>query len=215
MDRRVTGWLAEALRFASVVAVYWILQAIPFKFGFAGGKIVESLLEALIAGMVVAVALDLVFGTPVVSVVWSIDTDPPMSGRPVIDAEKRLYNVQVHTTGSSFKHRITMCRARKQECHIHVDLFPDSSVTVQVQSVGANTHARNAPNGAGLIIEQVSLKNGINSVVDVSMKRRNKSRTPNDLQVATRVCWGSCTHNWPKLMRIEVAVDGFHLRGKA
>lgn len=216
MDRRVVaGWITEGLRFSSVVAVYWILQLLPFDLNFEGGKIVESLLEAFIAGLSVAVALDVVFGKPTVSIVWTMGSDPPMSGRPNLDADKRRYNLQVHTSGSSLVHRLVQKRSKKKDCHIHVDLMPESSVVVQVQRVGQHTHARPSPTGAGVVIEKVSLRNGINSTVDVSIRRRGSSSTGNDLEIETAVCWGACKRKPPRLLTIEVGVDGFHLRGKA
>ncbi len=216
MKRDIRGWIAESLRFSSVVLVYYLLSLVnPIDLGFQQ-KIVESLLEAFIAGIVVAIVVDLAMGRPTIVLNFRHHpTGESMTGRPVLE-RKQVVNLQVRVEGGSLRHSIQKWRvARGGECTLHVDLRPKTSVLLQVQTTGAHTTAANRNQGSGVALQNLSLDDGAATSVNLSLRRRDTSPISDDIEIDVHECWNGRRRPTPlRMLKVSISVDGFVMRGR-
>ena len=213
MTSKFRQWIFETSKFASAVVAYWLISLIPVKLEFTGGKLLEMLLEAVIAATIAFVFWGFVVGRPTVELHWRVaETYQPESGRPTL-APNQSVNVQIHVSGETW-----MCKAIRKytegrQCELELDFRPHGSHLVVIQT-RRNTPIRPNATGTGVIFTGLSAHAGFQAVSEIQIVRDGVFAVSNPMELEITQRWSPpLGRRCPKLLKVKAGVDGFHLRG--
>ncbi|SRX93249.1 hypothetical protein MSP7336_01485 [Mycobacterium shimoidei] len=214
MTSKLREWIFETSKFASAVVTFWLLSFVPFELKFTNGKLLEMLIEAVVASTLAFVFWGFVVGRPTVELHWrTAETYQPESGRPTL-APNQSVNVQIHVTGETW-----MCKAIRKctegrQCELELDFRPYGSHLVVIQT-RRNTPARLNATGTGVIFTGLSARSGFQAVSEIQIVRDGAFTVSNPMELEITQRWSPpLARCCPKLLKVKAGVDGFHLRGR-